>query len=79
MGQAMSEVKHKGVRKCTGGDGIWSSHVTYDYKSPGVTLPNEDPEKWAELSGPLTVTILTPQEMENYLATRTYLKNRKHK
>lgn len=63
----MSEVRNKGKRICTGGK---DSPVIYDYKSPRVTLPNEDPKKWAELSGPVTVTYLTPSEMERYLKNR---------
>lgn len=62
----MSEVRHRGRRRTSGGEGIWGGHVTYDYVSPGITLPNEDPDKWMELSSEVTVSVLTKEELEAY-------------
>lgn len=61
----MSEVRHRGRRRVNS-PGYQTGYATYDYVSPGVTLPNENPEKWEELSGPVIVTKLTPSEMEDY-------------
>lgn len=65
----MSQVKHRGVRRCLGGDGFVSSHVIYDYKSPGITLPHENPKYWEELSGTVktfNMSELTPSELERH-------------
>lgn len=64
-------VNHKGKRRTQGG-GIWQSEVTYEYVSPGVTLPNEykKGEKLAELSSGVTITQLSKTETEKYLKNR---------
>lgn len=65
----MSEVKQKGRRHVTS----LGAHHIYEYKSPGITFPNERKtgEELAELSGGVTVTQLSEADMERYLKTRS--------
>lgn len=62
-------VNHKGRRVATMPG---SSFNTYDYKSPGVTLPNERKkgEELEELSSGVTITQLSKEDTERYLTSR---------
>lgn len=62
----MSEAKHRGVRR--GKSPFEPTHYNSAFvsRSPGVTFPNEDPEKWQELSGDVEEYTLGPEKLEEY-------------
>jgi hypothetical protein len=47
-------------------------HQIYEYRSPGITLPNENKsgEELAKLSSGVTTTYLSQSETERYLKNR---------